>query len=164
MITTSDVKTQVCSCCGQQKPLSEFYKQSYTGIPTLQCKVCINVKRGVVRHKQRHTKFVAKERQRNMEDVDYSIKDWQECMVHFHGECAYCGVSEGRAKAAKFDRDHIIALSKGGKTTKRNIIPACPKCNRSRGNKDWKVWYLTSPNYSKARAEAIDNWIHGSDD
>ena len=59
-------KLRECSCCHQLKPVSEFYRQSYTGEPSSQCKTCTNVKRSVVRHKDKHGKFVSKEKRRNM--------------------------------------------------------------------------------------------------
>lgn len=43
-------------------------------------------------------------------------------------------------------RDHIIPLSKGGKTHKNNVVMACDLCNRTKSNKSidifiWKTFY-----------------------
>ena len=46
--------------------------------------------------------------------VEYTLQDWRDAMLHFGGECPICGCKEGRSKDSKFDRDHIIPLSKGG--------------------------------------------------
>lgn len=150
---------RTCKCCGEAKPLSEFYLQSYTGEFTAQCKTCINVKRSVVRNKQRHNKFVSKEKQRTSETVEFPLADWKAIMLHFGGLCAYCGKPEGRSKKDKHDRDHIIPLSRGGKTERHNIICACAKCNRSRGNKEWFDWYIKQPFYSADKAARIQAWI-----
>lgn len=152
-------KTQKCSCCGKVKPLTEFYKQAYTGLPTAQCKECINIKRSVQRHKDKHGKFVSKEKCRSMETVDYELKDWLDAMLHFNGRCCYCGVQEGRAKAAKFDREHFVPLSRGGKTVRTNIGPACRKCNRGRGNRKLFEWFREQPFYTTEREEKIVEWI-----
>lgn len=152
-------KKFICSCCGIEKPETDYYRASGTGIRANQCKDCTNIKKRVKRDKAKHGKFVSKEKQRNMEDVDYSLAHWTMAMLHFKGSCAFCGVKEGRAKAAKLDRDHLVALSKGGKTTKDNIIPACKRCNRGRGNRDWQVWFRTQPFYSLEAETHIINWI-----
>lgn len=150
-----------CTCCAQSKPLSEFGTQSYTGLPTTQCKHCISIKRSVVRHKAKHGKFISKEKQRSFETPDFSLADWKECMLWFRGACAYCGKPEGRAKADKMDRDHIVAISKGGQTIKSNMCPACTKCNRGRGNKDWLTWFRAQPFYDEYKALRIAKWLLG---
>ena len=154
------VPTYECSCCHKNKAANEFYTEAYTGHRTSQCKECINIKRKVVRGKARHSKFVSKEKVRGIEEVDYTLDDWRDVMLHFHGQCAFCGKTEGRAKKERFDRDHLIPLSKGGKTERKNIIPACSKCNRGRGNKDWLEWFKEQPFYSEERARQIVAWLN----
>lgn len=151
-------KTAVCSCCGETKPLSEFYAQSITGLPSKQCKQCVNIKRAVVRGKRRHNKFVSKEKCRTGDTPELSLDDWKDCMLHFKGSCAYCGKPEGRAKADKMDRDHLVPISKGGKTERSNVIPACRTCNRGRGNRDWKQWFNMQPFYDEQREMRITDW------
>lgn len=55
--------------------------------------------------------------------------------------CAFCG------KAAT-EWDHLRALVKnqaptGYITEIKNLVPACGKCNQSKGNKHWKTWILS---------------------
>ena len=152
-------KLYECSCCHKKKPACDFYRQSYTGALSSQCKECTNIKRSVVRHKQRHSKFVSKEKRRGMEEVAYGLDDWRDAMLHFHGECAYCGRPEGRAKADKFDREHFVPLSRGGKTVRSNIGPACRKCNRGRGNKRLFDWFRQQSFWSREREQRIVEWI-----
>jgi 5-methylcytosine-specific restriction endonuclease McrA len=153
---TPPMKT--CITCGCSKPETEFYRASYTGIVGNQCKTCVTVKRACERHKSKHGKFISKEKQRNMEVPDYVYQDWKDVMVHFAGSCAFCGAREGRASATKMDRDHLIAISKGGKTVRANIIPACRKCNRGRGNKDWLEWFKAQDFFNVDRAKRIIAW------
>lgn len=149
----------VCSCCGEAKPLKDYYTQSYTGQPTGQCKQCINIKRGVQRHKAKHGKFISKERVRGMEEPDFTLQDWKDSMLHFKGGCAFCSKPEGRAKADKMDRDHIVALARGGKTVRNNIAPACKKCNRGRGAREWRAWFREQDFWDPEREARIQNWI-----
>ncbi len=151
-------KMQTCTCCGKTKPETEFPRQSYTGAPANQCKECISIKRRVSRDSTKHSKFISKERRRGMEEPNYAIDDWRDAMLHFNGCCPFCGKPEGRARTERMDRDHLIAISRGGKTVRNNIIPACRKCNRGRGNKDWREWYREQPFYSEEREAAIAAW------
>lgn len=42
------------------------------------------------------------------------------------GICHYCG---GKFPARELTMDHIVPLSRGGKTTKNNVVPCCKACN-----------------------------------
>ena len=56
------------------------------------------------------------------------------------GKCAYCG-----DKQTEWDHLHPMVKSAGWTgyfTEINNLIPACSKCNQSRGNKDYKSWML----------------------
>lgn len=152
-------KKYKCICCGKERPETEFYREAYTNKRLNQCKYCTNVKRRVQRDKAKHGKFISKEKIRGMETPDYAFKDWIDVMVHFQGSCAFCGKAEGKAKKDKLDRDHVVAISKGGKTERKNIIPACRKCNRGRGNKDWREWFKEQSFYDPVMEARIDEWI-----
>ena len=49
--------------------------------------------------------------------------------------CRYCGVSE---QYATLEIDHIIPISKGGKSTYENLQTLCRKCNYEKGNKRYR--------------------------
>ncbi len=42
------------------------------------------------------------------------------------GVCYYCGASVGRDALTM---DHIVPYSRGGRSAKGNIVPACKSCN-----------------------------------
>lgn len=152
-----------CTCCGREKPESEYGRQSYTGARTLQCKVCIDVKRAVKRHEERHYKFISKEKNREMTSrINYTVDDWRDAMIFFEGRCCYCGAKEGRAAASRHDREHLIPISMGGKTTRANVVPACRRCNRARGNKPLREWYSAQPWYTTERYRRILQWMNQS--
>ena len=158
MTLTYTPKVYTCSCCGKDKVESEFYRESYTGKRTNQCSECINIKRRVVRGKAKHGKFVSKEKMRGMETPTFTLQDWQVAMLHFRGACAFCGKPEGRGKKDKLDRDHLVAISRGGKTEPGNIIPACRYHNRSRGNKPWYTWFRGLDCWTQEREDKIIEW------
>ena len=71
----------------------------------------------------------------------------------FNQCCAYCG-----SKSKQLTLDHVLASSKGGIDSWRNLVPACAKCNGSKGSKNLADWYTVSlPCYSKERLQRILN-------
>ena len=45
------------------------------------------------------------------------------------GVCYYCHREVGRAHLTT---DHLVPLSRGGKSTKGNLVPACKACNNKK--------------------------------
>lgn len=61
-------------------------------------------------------------------------------MVPGSVKCAYCGDPQT-------EWDHLRPLVQDKRPTGyiteiRNLVPACGKCNQSKGNKDWQSWML----------------------
>lgn len=55
--------------------------------------------------------------------------------------CAYCG-----DKSTEWDHLRPLVLDKkptGFISEIRNLVPACGKCNQSKGNKDWRKWIVS---------------------
>ena len=82
--------------------------------------------------------------------------------------CAYCG-------DRKSEWDHFRAVVRDRRPTGyiteiANLVPACGKCNQSRGNKDWRTWMLGTAKQSPTirgipdiqdrvrRLEAYESW------
>lgn len=56
------------------------------------------------------------------------------------GICHYCGRKVGRENLTM---DHIVPLTRGGKTRKGNVVPACKECNNKKKNMlpiEWKEY------------------------
>jgi len=47
------------------------------------------------------------------------------------GICYYCN---NKIPVNKLTMDHIIPISRGGKTTKSNVVTACKECNNNKKN------------------------------
>jgi 5-methylcytosine-specific restriction endonuclease McrA len=60
--------------------------------------------------------------------------EWLAILTEHNGHCHYC------SKKAKLTLDHVIPLSKGGKHSKDNVVPACAHCNSSKGSKTLEEW------------------------
>ena len=45
------------------------------------------------------------------------------------GVCHYCGK---KFPASELTMDHLVPLSRGGRSTKGNIVPCCKACNNSK--------------------------------
>lgn len=64
---------------------------------------------------------------------DLTHEQWMS-LVSAWGGCAYCGA------AGPLQRDCVLALSRGGRYTLGNIVPACRSCNASKGNDEVTAW------------------------
>ena len=68
--------------------------------------------------------------------VEHDLTDEQwRALVEAWGGCAYCGATD---KALQ--RDCVQALSRGGRYTLGNIVPACGSCNASKCNDEVTGW------------------------
>mgnify|MGYP003392305564 CR=1 FL=1 len=65
---------------------------------------------------------------------DLSTDQWLALKVAWSG-CAYCGATDGALQ-----RDCVLALSRGGRYTLQNIVPACRSCNASKCNHEVTGW------------------------
>jgi HNH endonuclease len=65
---------------------------------------------------------------------DLSVDQWTSLKNEWGG-CAYCGVTD-----KPMQRDCVLALSRGGRYTLDNIVPACRSCNTSKCNDEVTSW------------------------
>jgi 5-methylcytosine-specific restriction endonuclease McrA len=78
----------------------------------------------------------ARRRQRRMASVEHDLTDLQwETLKQAWGGCAYCG-----AQDRPLQRDCVLAISRGGRYTLDNIVPACAACNTSKCNEEVTAW------------------------
>ena len=65
---------------------------------------------------------------------DLSPGEWA-ALVAAWGGCAYCG-----AIGIALQRDCVLAISRGGRYTLDNVVPACGPCNASKCNDEVTGW------------------------
>jgi 5-methylcytosine-specific restriction endonuclease McrA len=71
-----------------------------------------------------------------MARVEHDLSDQQwTALKEAWGGCAYCG---GIDKALQ--RDCVLAISRGGRYTVENVVPACGSCNTSKCNDEVTGW------------------------
>ena len=71
-----------------------------------------------------------------MARVEHDLTDAQwTSLQEAWGGCAYCGVDD-----AALQKDCVLALSRGGRYTLPNIVPACRSCNASKCNDEVTGW------------------------
>ncbi|MET0780213.1 MAG: HNH endonuclease [Microbacterium sp.] len=78
----------------------------------------------------------SRRRKRRMDaaDNDLTPQQWAEIRAAWGG-CAYCGAVD-----APLQRDCVLPLSRGGRYTVENIVPACRSCNASKSNDEVTGW------------------------
>ena len=78
----------------------------------------------------------ARRRKRRMDRVDHDLTDAQWIALQdAWGGCAYCGAVD-----VQLQRDCVLALSRRGRYTLTNVVPACRSCNASKCNDEVTGW------------------------
>jgi 5-methylcytosine-specific restriction endonuclease McrA len=67
-------------------------------------------------------------------DNDLTAAQWAALKEAWKG-CAYCGAADG-----PLQRDCVMAISRGGRYTVDNVVPACASCNTSKCNDEVTGW------------------------
>lgn len=70
----------------------------------------------------------------DLADNDLTDAQWS-AIKEAWGGCAYCGSTAG-----SMQRDCVQPLSRGGRYTLDNIVPACRSCNASKSNSEVTSW------------------------
>lgn len=78
----------------------------------------------------------ARRRQRRVKAVvnDLTTEQWEGLKAAWNG-CAYCGATD-----RPLQRDCVMAISRGGRYTVDNVVPACGPCNTSKCNDEVTSW------------------------
>src|SRR5262245_35493080 len=78
----------------------------------------------------------ARRRRRWMERAEHDLSDEQwNALQTAWGGCAYCGATD-----SPMQRDCVLAVSRGGRYTLDNVVPACRSCNASKCNDEVTGW------------------------
>ncbi|WP_349428667.1 HNH endonuclease signature motif containing protein [Microbacterium sp. LWS13-1.2] len=67
-------------------------------------------------------------------DNDLTLDEW-EALLEAWASCAYCGTAVG-----PFQKDCVLPISRGGRYTFENVVPACRSCNASKSNDEVTGW------------------------
>lgn len=140
---------------GPNLPVSEFAKNKckLDGLQAT-CRCCISKSRRehraankelyrVRRHDfyTSHPGYFRTARLNKWQDVPgrgITAKQWEDIKAEFDNRCAYCSKPDDA-----LTMDHIVPLIKGGRHDVDNVVPACQKCNDSKGSKTMVIWAAT---------------------
>lgn len=77
----------------------------------------------------------SRRRARRMAKVEHDLSpaQWDD-LVAAWGGCAYCGAT------GRLQKDTMLPISRGGRYTLDNVVPACRSCNASKGNLELTTW------------------------
>src|SRR3954469_15106531 len=67
-------------------------------------------------------------------DNDLTAAQWR-LIVGEWGGCAYCGAPDGQVQ-----KDCVLPLSRGGRYTLTNVVPACGSCNAIKWHSEVTSW------------------------
>ncbi len=90
-----------------------------------------------VREKGRRAQHRRRAKIAGSESPGVTRAQWAEIVEYFGGCCAYC-------LAPADSCDHIEPIATGGLDAPDNVVPACLRCNQSKGAKSLLFWLLTS--------------------
>jgi len=77
------------------------------------------------KHKRKKLTWEQKLTRKQIEKGKVTTKLRQRILIRDNFTCQYCGIS-----GVLMEIDHIIPLSKGGKTISGNLVTACQQCNQ----------------------------------
>ncbi len=75
-----------------------------------------------------------RKRRVDLADNDLTPAQWA-AIRQAWGCCAYCG-----AATTALQRDCVLPISRGGRYTLENVVPACRSCNASKSNDEVTRW------------------------
>lgn len=83
------------------------------------------------------TAVYSRRRKRRMAAQDHDLTDaqWTALTQSWNG-CAYCGSEV----VAGLQKDCLLPISRGGRYTLTNVVPACQSCNASKCNAELTTW------------------------
>ena len=65
---------------------------------------------------------------------DLTSDQWAALLTAWNG-CAYCGATDRPVQ-----KDCVLPISRGGRYTVLNVVPACASCNASKCNDEVTAW------------------------
>ena len=78
----------------------------------------------------------ARRRKRRLARVENDLTELEwDALRSAWGGCAYCGVTD-----RPLQRDCVLPISRGGRYTADNVVPACGSCNASKCNVEVVSW------------------------
>jgi 5-methylcytosine-specific restriction endonuclease McrA len=91
-------------------------------------------------------------RAKNPDSYNVTVVDWMKILKDFDNRCAYC------RRSGQMTIDHVVPLSRGGRHSISNLVPACRSCNKQKGSLTISEWRLAPHLKSKVRNPQGLSW------
>ena len=91
---------------------------------------------------------------------------WRRAIKEAWGNrCAYCDHTpiDDDSLKTELTIDHVKPRSNGGEDRTTNCIPACKRCNQSKGSEEWVGWFRDQDFYESWREVEIRHWLSTGD-
>ncbi|MEK4085143.1 HNH endonuclease [Psychrobacillus sp. FSL K6-1415] len=123
-----------CSICKETKPIELFEKEKRKKDGRgARCLPCKNIRKGNDKAYRAFSRFKEKAN-KYPTPIETTKEEVAQIFELFEGRCAYCYVEE-TAETGTHHLEHVIPLIKGGRHHKSNLVIACDKCNRVKGDR-----------------------------
>lgn len=99
-------------------------------------------------HKEIYRQYVIEYRARKRGNKAPCAADIKQRVEQCYNSCVYCGGPYEHL-------DHVVPVSTGGVDAIHNLVPSCSRCNLSKNNTDWGLWYGKQSFYDEKR----ERWI-----
>jgi hypothetical protein len=84
----------------------------------------------------------------NALEKNFTTEDYEDAL-QFFGGCAFCGAKHAPRK------DHLVPVIECGDFVRRNVVPACQKCDDSKGRNGYHEWMLNSNSRCSLKARGF---------
>lgn len=84
----------------------------------------------------------------NALEKNLTTEDYEDAL-QFFGGCAFCGAKHAPRK------DHLVPVIECGDFVRRNVVPACQKCDDSKGRNGYHQWMLNSNSRCSLKARGF---------
>lgn len=160
--------TKICTHCRENLPIDKFHKRTVGGKEYLttrcgRCKSKVATERGWSRFASQEVKDRSRAKQKKLRADGLDTEKFilydsrqsdkrkgrpNDLTKEFIAEaiapgCSYCGETELRMTLDRIDND--------GGHTKDNVVPACYRCNHTRGNMPYEAWLYLTDGMRRAR-------------
>jgi hypothetical protein len=88
-----------------------------------------------------------------------SSKEWEACKQYFNYECAYCGMSESKAKEIYGQNLHKEHADCNGSDDLSNCVPSCKLCNIRKHRDNLEEWYSKQEFFDNDKLNKIHKWL-----
>ena len=88
----------------------------------------------------------------SISEQDYTVED-HERALQFFGGCAYCDSPDQQ----RYDHVIPVPVVMNGDSVARNIVPACQRCDDSKGKTEFKEWMRNSTSPASLRGRGVSS-------